>query len=203
VLPPAAKTRLICLTRLLAGTTEDHVTSHTISQWTGWTRATIRKDISQLGVSCGAAKGYNCAELRAAVRERLNLGAEVQRRRCCIVGLGLFGETLLRYEGFKNSAFCIAAGFDQSVNRAEILTADFPLYPASRLEEIIQKERIEYAILATPEETAAGIAKRLCGAGIKGIVNCTAAALPVGSHTKVENISVITALENLSSQVNL
>jgi redox-sensing transcriptional repressor len=187
---------------LLETPLETVVTSHTISRWTGWTRATIRKDISVLGVASGGAKGYNCAELRAAIRARLNLDVQALKKRCCIVGLGLLGEAFLRYEGFRNSAFCVVAGFDQSVNRTEILSADFPLYPASRLEEIVQRERIEYAIFTAPEETAAVLAKRLVDAGIKGIVNSTLAALPVGAQAKVANISVITALENLCAEDN-
>jgi redox-sensing transcriptional repressor len=199
------KKRLIHLSRLLENSGESWVTSNTIAAWTGWSRATIRKDVSLLGINCGAARGYDRLALRDSIRELLGVATEAVQRRCCIVGLGRFGETLLRYsksteyEGFKKSGFVLAAGFDQNVNRIEILTADFPLYPASRLEEIIQKQHIEYAILATNEKAAPVMAKRLVFAGIKGIVNATPAALAAGASVRVENISVITALENVSA----
>jgi redox-sensing transcriptional repressor len=197
-----ARERLMYLSRLLESSGETAVTSGTIAGWTGWTRATIRKDFSLLGISCGAAKGYDRLALRDAIRTRLASDenaktADAKPGRCCIVGLGGIGGAFARDARFGNSAFRIAAGFDRSVNRIETLDADFPLYPASRLEEIVRRLGIEYAILAESEEHAVVMAKRLAAAGIKGIVNATSAALPVGGKVRVENISVIAALEKL------
>lgn len=48
------------------------ITSRTIARLTGWTDATIRRDISQLGLRCGAAKGYPIGELREAIEQALD-----------------------------------------------------------------------------------------------------------------------------------
>ena len=48
------------------------ITSRTIARLTGWTDATIRRDISQLGLRCGAAKGYPIGELGEAIEQALD-----------------------------------------------------------------------------------------------------------------------------------
>jgi redox-sensing transcriptional repressor len=200
VLPKAARKRLVELWRALESASSPVVTSRTLSLWTGWTRDTIRKDISLLGISCGDARGYErlalCDLLRARLSPRGNDGLNL----CCVVGLGGFGESFLRSRNFGDSVFCVAAGFDRSLNRIETLNADCPLYAASRLEEVIKKLGIEYAVLCESVEHAPGTAKRLAAAGIKGIVNATSASLPVGNAVRVENISVLSALHRLSCQ---
>jgi redox-sensing transcriptional repressor len=195
-LPRAVRERLAHLARLLEGAEDAVVTSGAISRWTHWSRATVRKDIASLGASCGGPRGYDRRLLCAAIKQRL-LPAGGPEIRACIVGLGSFGEMLLHYEGFAGSPVVVAAGFDQSVNSVETLTADFPLFPLSRLEEIVRRERIEYAVLATAEDAAQEAARRLIAAGVRGIVNVTRAALRLGADVCVE-LSIVAALENLS-----
>ncbi|MBO5137808.1 MAG: CoA-binding protein [Spirochaetaceae bacterium] len=203
------KKRLVVLYRLLQQKIEEKrtstnesegnlcITSKCISELTGWTDATIRRDISLLGIKCGAAKGYNASLLLATIRTFLSPESCKDDRKCCIVGLESFGAALLNYTGFTNSDFTVVAGFDENVNRVELLNANFPLYPASKLEQVIQREKISYGILAVPDGKANNYAQRLCKAGITGIVNCTGAVLTVSEGVAIENASVIGALQNL------
>lgn len=196
-----AKERLIQLVRLLeyVQSTEDLtvITSADIEVRTGWTNATVRRDISLLGVNCASTAGYSISSLIEVIKEVLNISMSVKK--ACIVGLGRLGSALLEFEGFACSSFTIAAGFDSSVNRTEILRSPFPLYPTSRMEAVIAQEGIEYAILAVPERSAQEVAERLCACGIKGIVNYTSVLLRLSPQTAVENISVIDALQKVSS----
>ena len=174
------------------------ITSRKIAQLTGWTDATIRRDISQLGIKCGASNGYPIAQLQEAIAQALGSNPRDERGyRCCIVGLGKIGAALLEYGGFASAGFQLVAGFDPSVNRVELLNASFPLYPAARLEQIVEKEEIQYAVLAVPDDVAVTYGQRLAQAGIKGIVNYTNTLLTVPSTVKVENISVIHSLRHL------
>ncbi|MBP3417455.1 MAG: redox-sensing transcriptional repressor Rex [Spirochaetaceae bacterium] len=178
-----------------SGTT---ITSRRLAQLTGWTDATIRRDISQLGIRCGSSNGYPIEELQQAIAQALGSSSnEEASHRCCIVGLGKIGAALLDYDGFASAGFQLVAGFDQSVNRVELLNASFPLYPASRLEQVIGQESIQYAILTVPDTVAVDYGKRLAEAGIKGIVNYTNSLLSVPSTVKVENISVVHSLRQL------
>ncbi len=183
----------------LAG--EAAITSRHISRLTGWTDATIRRDISQLGIRCGgAAKGYPIRELQAAI-ERI-FGAATQGQashRCCIVGLGKLGAALLDDSELAAAGFQLVAGFDESVNRVELLEASFPLHPASRLEQVIRQESIVFALLTVPDTVAAAYGKRLAQAGIRGIVNYTNVLLTLPPQLRVENVSAIHSLRQLAA----
>lgn len=177
---------------------EATITSKKIAQLTGWTDATIRRDISQLGLKCGASKGYPIQDLQKAIAQALGSTTKDEvGHRCCIVGLGKIGAALLDYAGFVPAGFQMVAGFDSSVNRVELLNASFPLYPAARLEQVIQQEKIQYAVLAVPDQVAVDYGQRLVQAGIQGIVNYTNALLIVPPEVRVENVSVIHSLRHL------
>ena len=176
------------------------ITSRELSQRTGWTDATIRRDISALGIKCSAKRGYNIKSLYEGIREALISGVSKTTHKCCIVGLGKIGTALLDYNGFLDAGFSIVAGFDESVNRVEILNASFPLYPASKLEQIIQQELIEYAVLTVPEKDANNYSTRLVQAGILGIVNYTSTVLNLPKNVAVENVSLASSLHHLLSK---
>ena len=92
-------------------------------------------------------------------------------RKACIAGLGRLGSAILDYSGFTESEFTLAAGFDSSVNRIELLRTKVPLYPSHRMETIVRREGIELGIIAVPERAAEDVASRMIRAGVKGIIN--------------------------------
>ncbi len=198
VIPEPSRRRLVLLERLLATCTEKNITSQKIEELTGWSAAVVRRDISLLELNFGASNGYKVADLKKALDELLNLLPE-KPQACCIVGLGRMGQALLDNRELYESPFKIVAGFDSSVNRTEILRSSFPLHPTTMLEQVIREEEIRYAILAVEPNEARSIASRLAGCGIKGIVNYTPCVLTVPPSTKVENVSLLTSLENLSA----
>ena len=118
-------------------------------------------------------------------------------KKVCIAGLGRLGASLLDQNLFDNSVFEICAGFDSNVNRVEILRSTFPLYPASEMDFVIKREKINFAILTVADKDAQTMANRLIKAGISGIVNMTNVLLKVPQNVKVENLSIITALNLL------
>ena len=67
------------------------------------------------------------------------------------------------------------------------------------LEQVIKEEGIRYAILTVEPGEAQSIAGRLANCGIRGIVNYTPCVLTVPPETKVENVSLLTSLENLTA----
>lgn len=195
-----ARARLVSLARLLEDLEHDGIsviTSAEIEKRTGWTSFTVRRDISLLAVSCAGPAGYSVAALKDAISGAL--GIRSAGRKCCIVGLGRMGAALIGFEGFSRSSFTIAAGFDSNVNKTEILRADFPLYSTNKMEEVIAREQIEFAILTVPEKAAQKTADRLVKSGIKGIVNYTAALLSVPPRVYLENLSIIDALQKLAA----
>jgi len=212
-IPKPTAERLSQLARLLEqrAARSGTISSSEIQQLTGWPSHTIRKDISSLAAAIGASangaaepdfsttSGYDQAKLASAIRKAL--GFTNEQRKCCIVGLGRLGSAFLEYAGFQGSSFELTAGFDSNVNRVEILKADFPLYPAFKMKEVIQRTGIAYAVLCVPPQQAQGTADRLVECGILGIVNFTPAILSVPHGIEVENVSVIDALGSLTARL--
>ena len=196
-IPEVVKKRMIQLCTLLASFSKEKITSQEIKALTGWTDSTIRHDFWLLDLKKGVSNGYFTAELKSELEEKLGLKAdsEAPKENLCIVGLGRLGAALLDEDYFLESGFVIKAGFDSNLYRVEILRSSFPLYPASEMEFVIKKEKIEYAVLTVDSKNACKMAEKLYRAGIKGIVNMTEAVLTVPENVKVENISVVNALK--------
>ena len=196
-IPEASRRRLALLFALLSSYGGDKITSIQIQRMTGIDRALIRKDISLAGFKGGVSNGYKVQDLREAVRAALGLPLPDQKRFCCIAGLGKLGAALMQCGIFDESPFKIVAGFDSRVNRTEVLSADFPLYPAAKMEAVIPESKIDFAILAVEDDQAQLMADRLAKSGVKGIVNYTGQVLEVPEGVAVENVSPLLALNNI------
>ena len=197
-LPKATQKRLIQLLQILRCWQSEKITSVAISESTGWNPSLIRHDLWLLSFNKGVSNGYNVAELTAAIQKVLGIEhlelSEQGKKNCCIAGLGRLGAALLDESLVEGSPFVIKAGFDSNVNRVEILRSTFPLYPANEMQFVVKQEKIEYAILTVPSKDAQQMTDRLVKAGIKGIVNMTNLILKVPENIKVENISILNAL---------
>lgn len=223
-IPKPTAERLSQLARLLEQRTarSGTISSSEIEHLTGWPSHTIRKDISALvaarqhdageskaagenaepgdaGLDFSTTSGYDPAKLAAAIRK--TLGFSDESRKCCIVGLGRLGSAFLEYSGFAGSPFELCAGFDSNVNRVEILKADFPLYPAFKMKDMIGRLGISYAILCVPPAQAQVTCDKLVECGIRGIVNFTPAILSVPQGIEIENVSIIDALGSLTARI--
>ena len=226
-LPKPTKKRLIQLLAILQKWPDKKITSVAISEASGWKSSLIRHDLWLLGFKKGVSNGYYIEELEQVIKSALNISfkkdtfmlskkesnvaytsdsstavvgsgsAEGIFKKVCIAGLGRLGASLLDQNLFDNSVFEICAGFDSNVNRVEILRSTFPLYPASEMDFVIKREKINFAILTVADKDAQTMANRLIKAGISGIVNMTNVLLKVPQNVKVENLSIITALNLL------
>ena len=195
--PEIVKKRMIQLCTLLNSFSKEKITSQEIKALTGWTDSTIRHDFWLMDLKKGVSNGYFTAELKAELEEKLGLKSDDESpvKNLCIVGLNRLGAALLDENMFSESGFSIKAGFDTNLYRVEILRSSFPLYPASQMDFVIKKEKIEYAVLTVDSKNAQNMAEKLCAAGIKGIVNMTETVLRVPEDVKVENVSVTNALK--------
>jgi redox-sensing transcriptional repressor len=194
-IPEPAKERLLYFMRVLDHAKENLITSAEIEQKTGWPSNTIRKDISYLGGDFGSPQGYDAKKLKQAIRSALGLN---QRRTFCIVGLGRLGSAYLNFDGYREEGFELAAGFDSSVNRVEILKSPVPLFPVYKMAEVISRFNIEMALLCVPGNAAQQTAEKLADAGIKAIVNFAPVVLDLGPDVFVKNVYVVNELRSLA-----
>ena len=201
----AARERLLQLMRLLEKHSLAGETGPVTSAWaealTGWSRETIRKDISCLhdeGGAVGGSAGYDPALLVPLIKKALGLD---RRRKFCVVGLGRLGSAFLNFSPAELGEFELAAGFDSNVNRVEILRAMAPLFPAYKMAEVIGRFEIEIAMLCVPAEAAQAVAEKCAASGIRGILNFAPAALRLPPETAVRNVFVADELRSLAVQM--
>lgn len=193
--PEPSKRRLVLLERLLSTYDGKTITSQKIQELTGWSSALVRRDISYLEIKCGATNGYKVQDLKSCLEA---LFSSSGKKHCCIVGLGRMGQMLFDTSELYDSPFKIVAGFDSSVNKTEVLSSSFPLHPTTLMKKVIAEEKISYAILTVEMDEAQVLTDLLVECGIKGIVNYTPCVLTVPKDVSVENVNLLTALENLS-----
>jgi redox-sensing transcriptional repressor len=175
------------------------ITSAEAESLMGWSRCTIRKDISCLtGRPQAGNTGYSPEQLLPVIRKALGLD---RRRRFCVVGLGRLGSAYLNFRAFELDEFELAAGFDTNVNRVEILKSPVPLYPAYKMAEVIGRFSVEMALLCVPEDAAQAAAEKLAAAGIRGIVNFAPAALKLPPEIAVRNVHVADELRALAVKI--
>lgn len=187
--PPSRK-RLLILEKILSQSAKKRITSVELSDLTGWGEATIRRDISNLELHKGVSNGYEVSVLGETIRKTFQIeGADSEKHPCCIVGLGKLGEALLESSVFEGSPFELVAGFDTNVNKIEIMKSSVPLFATLDLESKIRSLKIEYAVLAVPDEKAQFMADRLVSYGVKGIVNYTNIILHLSKNVLVENVN--------------
>lgn len=191
--------RLVFLANFLSRCEEARITSKKIQEATGFSSDVVRKDFSRLGFGGGCSNGYETKELLGAIRAELGLSRA--QRRCCIAGLGRLGEAMMRCGIFEGTNYQIVAGFDFRVNRTEVLSADFPLFPATRMEEVVAQMNIEFAILAIENEYARAMAERLIKSGVRGIVNFTDETIAESEGVFVETVSPVLALDNMCARM--
>ncbi len=194
-----SRRRLVFLANYLSLCGEERLTSKKIQEATGISSDVVRKDLSRLGVAGGVSNGYDVGRLEAAVRAALSLPQS--ERRCCIAGLGRLGEAMLRCGILEGTHYKIVAGFDFRVNRTEVLSADFPLYPAGKMESVVADMGIEFAILAIENEYAHAMAERLVKSGVRGVVNFTSCTIAESEGVFVENVSPALALDGICARM--
>ncbi|MFP4563523.1 MAG: redox-sensing transcriptional repressor Rex [Spirochaetia bacterium] len=178
MIPKPAVERLCRVYHVLTKLLEEEaveISSAEIGKRMGIKPHTVRKDISYLDGETGSPGGYDVKALSGRIRDVLGFD---ERTRGCIVGLGRLGSALLAYMEEKHEGFEIAAGFDSSVNRLELLKTRVPLYPAHEISERVRKKKIRVAVLTVPADAAQLTAERLTEGGVRGIINFA----PVGLH---------------------
>jgi redox-sensing transcriptional repressor len=173
MVPFPAINRLCALYRLLCDLQEagiERISSTDLGKKIGVGAHNIRKDIAFLGISSSSGIGYEVKTLKQLVSEKFEFNTE---KRACIVGLGRLGTAIMERKDLCGGEFRIVAGFDSNVNRLETMKTSIPLYPAYSISEIVNRMRIELAVIAVPAAGTQDVAQKLADGGIKGILNLT------------------------------
>ena len=161
----------------------------------GVSSSLVRKDISLAHLAVGNKRGGYPIDVLLQRLDAL-LGTQALQR-IVIVGCGKIGTALLNYKGFANENIEVVAGFDNNPARINPAATPIPILPVSQLAAFVKEQDIQVAVLAVPENAAAGILDQLAAAGVQGVLNFSPVQLKAGTALFVQNINIAFEIENL------
>ena len=177
----------------------EKVFAHNLADAAGVSAAVVRKDFSQLELHGQKRGGYEITDLIEKIGTILGKGDE---QNVIVVGCGRIGKALMHYSGFEADGIRIAAGFDNDPIVYSDPSQPIPVYPMSRLEEVVSAMKVSVAIITVPEASATDTYANLLAAGVTGIMNFSPVTLkPVrtkdGILPVVHNINIGLELEQI------
>lgn len=171
------------------------VFSDNLGDAAGVSSSLVRKDFSLAHLAVGNKRGGYPIDL---LLQRLDaiLGTNVLQR-IVIVGCGKIGTALMNYRGFPNENVEVVAGFDNNPTRVNPAATPIPILPVSQMAAFVKEQQIQVAVLAVPENAAAGVLDQLAAAGVQGVLNFSPVQLKAGTALFVQNINIAFEIENL------
>ena len=195
-IPRATIKRLFIYYRALLESRETEViSSEELSQFTGFSAAQIRKDLTYFGQFGTPGRGYTIKDLTHQLKAILGIDREWE---VALVGVGNMGRALVAYEGLKNQGFKVTQLFDSDPNKTGMFCAGLKIKDTKTLKEEIRNSAIKIAVLAVPANAAQEVTNLLLEAGIKAILNFAPTRIIVPAGVNVLNIDITNELTRLS-----
>jgi redox-sensing transcriptional repressor len=135
------------------------------------------------------------ADLAATLQHILGLS---RTWRVGLVGVGKIGSALLGYRDLARRGFKVVAAFDVEPDKIGREIFGVRVAPLSDLARVVREEGVEIAIVATPPDAAADVAKRLAAAGVGAILNFAPTEIQRLGDVPVRTVDVVLELEGLS-----
>jgi redox-sensing transcriptional repressor len=171
------------------------VSSEALAIRAGTTSAQVRKDLSFFGSFGKRGLGYEVHGLASQLRSILGL---TRRYPVVLVGAGRLAAALIQYPEFGVRGFDIVAAVDKDPAKIGTRWGELVIADVANLETIVQRDRIEIAILVTPADPAQALVDRLVSAGVTAILNFAPVQLHVPYGMDVKNVNLAVELETLS-----
>ena len=177
----------------------EKVFAHNLADAAGVSAAIVRKDFSLLEIHGQKRGGYEIQELIEIIGNILGKG---ENQNVIVIGCGRIGKALMHYQGFEPDGIKVVAGFDTDPVVYSNPSHPIPVYPLSRLEEVIKVHNVKVAIITVPESNAQECYMNLLDAGITGVVNFSPITLKPqktrqGIIPVVHNINIGLELEQI------
>jgi redox-sensing transcriptional repressor len=107
----------------------------------------------------------------------------------------------LRYRGFNQQGFRIAAAFDVDAEKVGKTVEGIEIFYLDDLAEVVAAKGIRLAIIAVPGSVAQAVADSLVAAGIEGVLNFAPATLALPDRVSRVGVDLAIELEQLSFAV--
>ena len=180
--------------RMLHDTGKNKVSSTELSEAVQVDSATIRRDFSYFGELGKRGYGYDVENLMNFFAKTLN---EDELTNVALIGVGNLGSALLQYKFHQSNSIRVSCAFDVNEDIVGRIVDGIPVYPMEDMMEQIRVQQIEVAILTIPARKAQEVVNKLAEAGVKGILNFTAARLVAPPEVLIQNVDLTNELQTL------
>lgn len=183
------------LTRMAEDDGLTTASSHELGRRLGISSAQIRKDLSHFGEFGKQGTGYHIGYLVEQLRHILHLDAEWP---VVLVGAGYLGHALAHYNGFLHRGFRIAWIFDNDPAKVGQVMNNLVVQHIDFLEETIEREKAQMAILSVPAKAAQEMVDRLIKVGVRAILSYAPTNLTVPSGIQVRYSDPVIQLQQMT-----
>ncbi|MBQ8536241.1 MAG: redox-sensing transcriptional repressor Rex [Clostridia bacterium] len=149
-----------------AGVTQ--ISSQELGRRMQLTASQIRQDINCFGGFGRQGYGYKVSELKGHIGEILGLN---RSHKMIIVGAGNIGSAVASYPTFSREGFTTKAIFDVDPEKVGTQVGGLTIQNVSALEEYLDKNKVDIAVIAVPAGDAQGLMNTLAAKGVRGIWN--------------------------------
>ncbi len=162
----------------------------------GLNAAQIRKDLAHFGEFGIRGVGYYVKDLKRHLRQILGVDRSIK---VIILGAGNLGLALADYPGFRADGFDIVALFDTAREKiGQYSRSGVPIRHIRELERVVQRERVDIAVITVPADAAQETVDAIVATGIKAILNFSPGSLRVPPGVKLKSMDLTVTFESLS-----
>jgi len=173
----------------------EHVASDQFAARVGISAATVRRDLSALGIRGTRGVGYDVKYL--VYEFSVELGVD-QQWPVAVVGAGNLGKALANYTGMADRGFPIVALFDIDPKLVGARVGDIEVSHLDEMGRVVADRQIAVGVIATVAEGAQRSADALVEAGVSSILNFTTHRIQVAEGVVVRRVDLATELQILS-----
>jgi redox-sensing transcriptional repressor len=172
------------------------VSSQGLAQQFALNAAQIRKDLAHFGEFGIRGVGYYVKDLKRHLRQILGLDRSIK---VVIIGAGNLGLALADYAGFRQDGFDVVALLDTARDKVgQYSRSGVPIRHARELERLVEREKVDIAVLSVPADAAQETVDAAVAAGIRAILNFSPGSLRVPPHVKLKSMDLTITFESLS-----
>jgi redox-sensing transcriptional repressor len=171
------------------------VSSGQLGEALGVSDAQVRKDLGSLGNLGQPGIGYSTADLIAAIRKALGIDREWK---AVMVGVGNLARALIRYRGFQQQGFRLAALCDIDPTKIGEKVEGLIVQSLAELPAAVRTTGAELGIVTVPADAAQAVADQLVAAGVRGILNFAPTMLKLPAGVSLVAVDLAAQLEQLA-----
>jgi redox-sensing transcriptional repressor len=179
----------------LAAADTSTVSSDHLADLVGVNSATVRRDLSALGITGTRGVGYDVKYLVFEISVELGVNQDWP---VAVVGAGNLGRALANYAGLAERGFPIRVLFDTDPAKVGAEVAGIPVRHLDDLAAVVVEQQLAVGVITTPAPAAQDVADALVAAGVSSILNFTAHPVVVPGHVVVRRVDLATELQILS-----